>query len=263
VLALVAERAARADEDEDPNRISHGYRFGEEPETPAWSPSPRNWNFELRFGPYYPGVDSEFADRGSTARPFEQTFSSKQRLMTGLELDRQILHRGGTLAIGFSFAFYRATANSLAGDLMTRTGDETSLTFYPLALQAVYRADFLHERYGSPVVPFAKLGLDCAIWSVSNTGTGSSTRGRTFGWNAAAGIALDLSFIDAEGMRTMDSETGVNGISLFGEVSHLGLDGFGSSSALRLGATTWVAGLMMEMGLPTPGAAPRPSSIEE
>ncbi len=171
VLALAAERAARADEDEDPNRISHGYRFGDEPETPAWSPSPRNWNFELRFGPYYPGVDSEFADRGSTARPFEQTFSSKQRLMTGLELDRQILHRGGTLAIGFSFAFYRASANSLAGDLMTRTGDETSLTFYPLALQAVYRADFLHERYGSPVVPFAKLGLDCAIWSVSNTGS--------------------------------------------------------------------------------------------
>lgn len=247
VLALAAERAARADEDEDPNRISHGYRFGEEPETPAWSPSPRNWNFELRFGPYYPGVDSEFSERGSTARPFEQTFTSKQRLMTGLELDRQILHRGGTLAVGFSFAFYRVTANSLAGDLMTRTGDETSLTFYPLALQAVYRADFLHERYGSPVVPFAKLGLDCAIWSVSNTASGSSTRGRTFGWNAAAGIALDLSFIDAEGMRTMDSETGVNGISLFGEVTHLGLDGFGSSSVLRLGDTTWVAGLMMEM----------------
>ena len=45
----------------------------------------------------------------------------------------------------------------------------------------------------------------------------------------------------------MDSETGVNGISLFGEVTHLGLDGFGSSSVLRLGDTTWVAGLMMEM----------------
>ena len=248
VLALAAERAARAGEDEeDPDKITHGYRVGEEPETPAWSPSPRNWNFELRFGPYYPGVDSEFADRGSTARPFEQTFTSKQRLMYGLEIDRQILHRGGTWALGLGFAVYRATASSLAGDLMTRTGDETSLTFYPLALQAVYRADFLHERYGSPVVPFAKLGLDCAIWSVSNTGSGSSTTGRTFGWNAAAGIALDLSFIDAEGMRTMDGETGVNGISLFGEVTHLGLDGFGSSSVLRLGDTTWVAGLMMEM----------------
>ncbi len=247
VLALAATRSAYAGEDEDPDQISHGYRFGEEPETPAWSPSPRNWNLELRFGPYYPAVDSEFADRGSAARPFEQTFTSKQRLMSGLEFDRQILHRGGTWSVGLAFGFYTATANSLAADLTTRTGDETSLRFYPLALLAIYRADFLHQRYSSPVVPYAKLGLDCAIWSVTNTGKSSSTQGRTFGWNAAAGIALDLSFIDAEGMRTMDNETGVNGVSLFGEITHLGLDGFGSSSALRLGDTTWVAGVMMEM----------------
>jgi hypothetical protein len=247
VLVAAAAHSARAGDEEDPDRISHGYRFGEEPEKPAWSPSPRNWNFELRFGPYYPAVDSEFADRGSAARPFEQTFTSKQRLLSGLELDRQILHRGGTWSVGFGFAFYRATASSLAGDLMTRTGDQTALQFYPLSLLAIYRADFLRERYSSPVVPYAKAGLDCAIWSVSNTGTSTSTRGRTFGWNASAGIALDLSFIDAEGMRTMDSETGVNGISLFGEFTYLGLNGFGSSSALRLGDATWVVGLMMEM----------------
>ena len=131
--------------------------------------------------------------------------------------------------------------------MTTRTGDETSLQFYPLALLAIYRADFLHERYSSPIVPYAKAGLDCAIWSVSNSGKSTSTRGRTFGWNASAGIALDLSFIDPEGMRTMDGETGVNGISLFGEFTYLGLNGFGSSSALRLGDMTWVAGLMMEM----------------
>jgi MYXO-CTERM domain-containing protein len=248
-LALVAAvaQSARASDEEDPDRISHGYRFGEEPDKPAWSPSPRNWNFELRFGPYYPAVDSEFADRGSAARPFEQMFTSKQRLLSGLELDRQILHRGGTWSVGFGFGFYRATASSLAADMITRTGDQTSLQFYPLALLAIYRADFLHERYSSPVVPYAKAGLDCAIWSVSNTGKSTSTRGRTFGWNASAGIALDLSFIDPEGMRTMDGETGVNGISLFGEFTYLGLSGFGSSSALRLGDTTWVAGLMMEM----------------
>ena len=119
---------------------------------------------------------------------------------------------------------------------MTRTGDQTSLTFYPLALQAVYRADFLHERYGSPVVPFAKLGLDCAIWSVSNSGTGSSTRGRTFGWNAAPASRWTCRSSIAEGMRTMDSETGVNGISLFGEFSHLGLTA--SARPRRCGSAT-------------------------
>ena len=247
VLVAAMAQSARAAEEEDPDRISHGYRFGEEPDKPAWSPSPRNWNFELRFGPYYPAVDSEFADRGSAARPFEQMFTSKQRLLSGLELDRQIFHRGGTWSVGFGLGFYRATASSLAADMTARTGDETSLQFYPLALLAIYRADFLHQRYSSPVVPYAKAGLDCAIWSVSNSGKSTSTRGRTFGWNASAGIALDLSFIDPEGMRTMDGETGVNGISLFGEFTYLGLNGFGASSALRLGDITWVAGLMMEM----------------
>jgi len=246
LLGAIAGSARAADE-EDPDRISHGYRFGEEPEKPAWSPSPRNWNFELRFGPYYPAVDSEFADRGSSARPFEQTFGSKQRLFSGLELDRQILHRGGTWSVGFGFGFYRATASSLAADMITRTGDETSLQFYPLSLLAIYRADFLHERFSSPIVPYGKAGLDCAIWSVSNSGKSTTTRGRTFGWNASAGIAMDLSFIDPEAMRTMDGETGVNAISLFGEFTYLGLNGFGSSSALRLGDVTWVAGLMLEM----------------
>ena len=175
VLVVAAARSARAGDDEDPDKISHGYRFGEEPEKPAWSPSPRSWNFELRFGPYYPAVDSEFADRGSAARPFEQTFSSKQRLMYGLEIDRQVLHRGGTWSVGFGFGFYRATASSLAADMITRTGDDTSLQFYPLALLAIYRADFLRERYSSPVVPYAKAGLDCAIWSVSNSGKSTST----------------------------------------------------------------------------------------
>src|SRR5579862_2735070 len=63
-------------------------------------PSPRAWNFELRFGPYRPDVDSEFADRGSTARPYAQTFGSSRHLMTELEIDRQVLHRGGTWAVG-------------------------------------------------------------------------------------------------------------------------------------------------------------------
>ena len=67
------------------------------------------------------------------------------------------------------------------------------------------------------------------------------------GWNAAAGVTLDLSFLDPDAMRTMDVETGVNEFALFVEVTHLALDGFGSSSMLRLGDTTWTAGLMLEM----------------
>lgn len=209
--------------------------------------SPRTWNLELRFGPYYPDVDSELADRGQTARPFEQVFGSKQRLRTGLELDRQVSHRGGTWGIGFGIGYYRAKAAALGADHVTRTGDETTFSMVPLSLLAVYRADLLRTRFGSPVIPYAKLGLGCALWSVSDTAKSDSTSGRTFGWNAAAGVSLDLSFLDPEGVRTMDQETGVNQFAIFFEVAHDALHGFGSSSVLRVGDTTWLAGLMLEM----------------
>jgi hypothetical protein len=35
--------------------------------------------------------------------------------------------------------------------------------------------------------------------------------------------------------------------AIFFEVLHAALDGFGSSSTLRVGDTTWIGGLMMEM----------------
>jgi hypothetical protein len=242
---LLAARPADARVDPDPAPNPMTLAFGNDP--PVSNESPRNWNLELRFGPYYPNVDSEFADRADPARPFEQVFSTKKHLLFGVELDRQISHRGGTWAIGLGLSHYKATAAALASDQVTRTGDQTSLTIYPLSLQAVYRADILRQRFGSPVIPYAKLGLDYALWSISDTAKSTSTSGQTAGWNAAAGVSLDLSILDPEGVHTLDMETGINQIAIFFEVTHAALDGFGSSSVLRVGDTTWLGGLMFEM----------------
>jgi len=100
---------------------------------------------------------------------------------------------------------------------------------------------------GLPVVPYAKLGLGCALWSASDTGAAAATSGATLGWNAAAGVSLDLSFLDPDSARTLDIETGINQFAIFFEVSRAALDGFGSSSVLRVGDTTWLGGLMLEM----------------
>ena len=45
----------------------------------------------------------------------------------------------------------------------------------------------------------------------------------------------------------MDREAGVNQTALFFEVVRYDLSGFGSGSALRVGDTTWFAGLMLEL----------------
>jgi hypothetical protein len=242
-LPLAGAHAAQATI--NPDEPSPGLTFGGDRLPPR--ESPRNWNLELRFGPYFPAVDSEFADRGDPARPFAEIFTTKKRLMVGIELDRQVSHRGGTWAVGVGLGHYQATASSLAADHVTRTGDSTSLSIIPLWVLAVYRADLLRERLGSPLIPYAKLGLGSAFWTVSDTAKTGSTSGQTLGWNAAAGVTLDLSFLDEEGVRTMDQETGVNQVGLFFEVAHSAFDGFGSASVLHLGDNTWLAGLMLEM----------------
>jgi len=209
-------------------------------------PSPRLWNVELRFGPYRPNVDSEFANRGESARPYEAIFSNSRHLMMQLEIDRQLSHRGGTWALGVGAGYFNVTAAALSENLQTRSGDQTGLRLIPLTAVMVYRADMLRERWGSPVVPYAKAGLDCTLWRMSDTSQ-ANINGRTLGWHAAAGVTIDLSPLDPEAAGEMDRETGVNQTAVFFEVARYSLDGFGSSNALHVGDTTWFAGLMLEL----------------
>jgi len=213
---------------------------------PAVRASPREWNVELRFGPYRPDVDSEFADRGQSARPYEQLFSSSRHLMMQLEIDRHVSHRAGTWAVGVGIGYFNVTAAALSEDLQARSGDQTGLRLIPLSAALVYRADVLRERWGSPLVPYAKAGLDCTLWRMNDTSQ-ADVSGRTLGWHAAAGISVDLSPLDPQSAGEMDRESGVNQTAVFVEVARYRLDGFGSDSALHVGDTTWFAGLMLEL----------------
>jgi hypothetical protein len=212
----------------------------------ATPPSPRQWNVELRFGPYRPNVDSEFADRGQSARPYEEVFSNSRHLMTQLEIDHHLVHRGGTWAAGVGIGYFNVTAAALSQNLQSRSGDATGLRLIPLSAVLIYRADTLRERWGSPIVPYAKLGLDCTLWRIADTSQ-PDISGRTFGWHAAAGLTVDLSPLDPDAAAEMDRESGVNQTALFIEVARYSLDGFGSGSALHVGDTTWFAGLMLEL----------------
>jgi hypothetical protein len=211
--------------------------------TPA---SERGWNVELRFGPYRPNVDSEFADRGQSARPYEEVFSNGRHLMTQLEIDHHLSHRGGTWAAGVGIGYFNVTAAALTENLQGRSGDQTGLRLIPLSAVMVYRADTLRERWGSAFVPYAKVGLDCTLWRISDTSQ-ADLNGRTFGWHAAAGLTVDLAPLDRDAAAEMDRESGVNQAALFFEVARYALDGFGSGSALHVGDTTWFAGLMLEL----------------
>lgn len=231
-------------------RAQSSAAFQEELSTPITETrgvSARAWNFELRFGPYRPDVDSEFERRGSATRPYAQVFGTSRHLMSRLELDRQVSHRWGTWGVGLGVGYFHVSAAALSADLQSRSGDQTSLRLIPIALSAVYRADMLRLRYRSPVVPYAKLGFDGALWHTSDTSASASTDGLSFGWHGAVGVSLDLSFIDRAGARNLDEDAGVNQMALFFELTHASLDGFGSLTTLHVGDTTWLAGLMIEL----------------
>lgn len=244
-LAALAAPNARAQSGSD--GATAGFLLNSSEPSVASGPSPRHWNLELRFGPYRPDVDSEFAERGSAARPYAQVFSSARHLLFQVEVDRHVSHRYGTWAIGANAGYMHASAAALAADLTTRTGDETALTLLPLSLSLVYRADFLRELEGVGLIPYAKGGLDCTFWRISDTARSATTEGKTLGWHGALGVSLDLASFDPDAARGMDRESGVNQTAIFFEVARYALDGFGSDAVLHLGDTTWLGGLMFEM----------------
>jgi hypothetical protein len=211
--------------------------------------SPQRWAIELRVGPYSPEIDSEFD--GPEKPPHVKYFGTERRPLLQVELDWQFLRLFGTLGLGVQAGWFRERTDALT-ELDKESGDGTSLTLIPTSLQLVYRLDEGARRLNIPVVPYAKAGLSYTIWRITDANgdtakfEGKSGLGGTPGWQAAVGVALLLDFIDPASARALDSETGVNHTYAFFEYARYDATGLGSKKVLRVGDTTWLAGLMFE-----------------
>jgi hypothetical protein len=219
---------------------------------PADYRSPQRWALELRFGPYYPDVDSEFS--GDPAqRPHRLYFGKDKRVMMQLEVDYQFFQAFGTLAVGMQIGYFSESAKAFvesgAGD---RSNDSTRLWLLPAALTLVYRFDVAARHWDVPLVPYGKVGLGYTLWTITDgngkvaTFDGDRGRGGTPGWQAAAGLALMLDVLDPGAARELDGEIGVNHTYLFIEATHVAASGLGRKGTLDVGDSTWMAGLMFE-----------------
>ncbi|HVU00826.1 MAG TPA: MXAN_2562 family outer membrane beta-barrel protein [Polyangiaceae bacterium] len=229
------------------------FRGGRDENGPA--ESPQNAAFELRVGRYVPNIDDEFADQ----KPYEQTFGTKNRYSIGLEVDWQAMRIPyvGTLGPGIGIEYTKISAHSfVASDptLQTRAGEGevSSLTILPMYLVAVLRADYFARESKIPLVPYAKLGVGWAFWSLGNgTGTanvnGISGRGTSYGFQWALGGMLLLDALDPHSALQMDANTGVNNSYFFVEWYDSKLNGFGSGGQMQVGSNTWVLGLAFEI----------------
>jgi len=224
-------------------------------EMEAHGRSPRTMAMEFRLGPYKPDIDSGLSN-GAT--PSATTFGSGTHLLYQLEVDYDLLQSFGTLAVGAGIGYFRETAKAFVGtsdgvSTGVRSFDETALRLVPISLLAVYRMDVFAERWNVPLVPYAKLGLNYTFWKVTDgngdvatLAQGGRGAGGTAGWQAAAGLALQLDTLDSASMRELDSETGLNHMYAFFEYTHVDASGLGMGNRLHLGDNTWSAGLLLE-----------------
>lgn len=236
--------------------------------------SPQNFALEIRGGPYYPVIDSEFDPSGPT--PFLDIFGDAPRLMMGLELDWQVLRINyvGTLgiggAIGYS-SFTRPAPETVAGhsNLSRPSGQETSFNVLPMYAVAVLRLDGLAEHTPIPLVPYLKVGLGYSAWWVTSgellarrnadspiadpaAAAGASADlshaayGGSLGTHLALGMMLRLDIFEPQIQRGWDNDMGVNHSYLFFEYSRSD-DGALGSGQLQLGCNTWTTGIALEM----------------
>jgi len=213
--------------------------LGSSDDTTASSATARSsrWSVELSVSAYEPRIDAEF---GGAATPFAEVFGGGRGALYRLDVARSVLRLGGPLEVGVGVGLSHRSGHGRlpSGDV---SADTTGFDVYPLRVTLTYRLELL-EELSVPLVPYARIGAEGWLWRVTD-GAGSTAKsgghagdGATYGWSAAAGIALVLDGLDSSitssGRRT----------SLFVEVSRNGVNDFGSRNSWDLSSQGLLVG---------------------
>jgi hypothetical protein len=211
--------------------------------------SPQTVAFEARFGPYRPHIDEDLP--GS---PYKTIFGTDTRWQGGFEVDWQAIRIRKLLSFGpgFGWAYTHSSAKAplTSGDGLS--AQNTTLGIMPMNLLGVLRFEAIADRTWVPLVPYIKLGLGSALWwsSIGEESThynGEAGKGWSYGYVAAIGAMVRLDQLDLVSTANADSNLGINHSSIFIEYFKSNLNGFGSSSTMEVGTSTWVMGLALEI----------------
>lgn len=233
--------------------------------------SPQHFALELKFGPYLPTIDRNYTGPdtfGSYAKVFGETddrgvttAEPKSGLMPALAFEWQFFNPAGIgpLGVGYTFSFFRDSAEALLADpdpdadSIRSEADSTVFWTMPMALQLVYRLELFADRWRVPIVPYAKGGPAWALWwskdgngNLSRNSRGEKALGGVWGWQVNAGGMLQLDFLERGTSRNLDRTSGINHTYLFGEFQLSRINNFGRKESVSLGDTTWFVGLALE-----------------
>lgn len=204
----------------------------------------------LDFGQYKPSIDKEFAGPG----PYETMFGSGG-LLSELSLQWHVYQGIGKVSVGGSLGFFnkKGYAFNESGEA---SADKTKLMIVPLRLSAIYRFDYLQDRFNVPFVIAVKLGLDYSFWNVKNAGKiadGASGagdvlvgRGGTAGWHYGISLYFWLNWLAPAMAASFDGSTGVNNSYLYAEFLSTHMNNFGGKDSWNLSDNIFKFGIAFE-----------------
>ena len=218
---------------------------------------PRRLLFALKIDRYDPQVDTEAALGGAT--PYFDVFHGRAPLRWQLEGDWEVAHPFGSLLLGATIGYWQNIGHGVEKGGTTPTADTALLDVLPFGAIATYRFDWAADRFNFPIIPYAQVGLQAALWAsfngrgdvVSRSGTdatnpGGRGSGWTTGWTTALGFAFALDWIDPSLSREAFNDVHIQRTALFAEYGWTHLDGFGKKTALILSDRAWRFGLSLE-----------------
>lgn len=215
----------------------------------ARADSPHLGSLELRLSGYRPRIDSEFA---GAASPYADAFGSGRGWMGRVHLSGEVARLAGALEVGAGAGYFERYGHGRIED-GSRSADTTALKIVPLSLTVTYRWEDAFDRFGVPLVPYARLSLERYQWWALNGGGATSQAvgrqgyGATHGYSATLGLAFPLDALDAASARQMDRNWGLNHLFVFADVTRSSVNDFGSRRSWDLSddGFTWAGGLLL------------------
>jgi hypothetical protein len=158
-----------------------------------------NGNVELRYGPYFPGVESVTDVYGDTGHQVLW-------LEGGVKITRF-----AELDVGAGFYQELATKVSVA-DTDYHSSEHTMLTAWPLTAALTGRLDIFHEQL---LVPTARIGMDYWLWKENwyvnpDVGGTSAISGGELGWHWGVGVNLLLDRFDKRRASWLATSMGID-----------------------------------------------------
>jgi hypothetical protein len=202
-------------------------------------------SLELGAGPYRPHIDS-----GVSGSPYRAVFGGKPAPMFRLHVGKTIFTgEWGVVEAGFKTGFFSKAGHALYAsgpNAGSPSPDRTSFSVIPTSLTLTYRTDFLYERFGWPLVPYARVGLERYNWWVTK-GDKWKAKGATNGYSATGGVAFIIDFLDPDAGRDLSREVGVNHTALYFDVTKSKVNDFGSKKSFDLSEDVlfWSGGLLL------------------